>query len=291
MPGVDTIEALTAAVQAFDARPLGLQVDLDAEAAVRESLERTGLVLLGEAHGVAQTPVLVDELITWFGLGGIALEWDEDFGPWLDRWIAHGVIADPEEFDMAGLFWGGDGRITAGHLAALRKWAASGLLITLMDGTSIPPPVHGESAGEYERLFWTERDAGMARRVLAAPDPVGGRLVVAGGLHVRLEPLPDEHPIAAHVGIPMGAELARQRPGLCSTECVYGPGGFYNVGPRHISDPLPGEPLNAPRLVRQQGGDLQLLVPSPREATVPQRELPDLNLWGGDIRPDMLGEA
>ena len=37
MPGVDTIEALTAAVQAFDATPLGLQVDPDADAAVRQS--------------------------------------------------------------------------------------------------------------------------------------------------------------------------------------------------------------------------------------------------------------
>jgi hypothetical protein len=41
VPGVDTIEALTAAARAFDATPLGLRVDPDAEAAVRESLRRT----------------------------------------------------------------------------------------------------------------------------------------------------------------------------------------------------------------------------------------------------------
>jgi hypothetical protein len=95
VPGVDTIEALMAAVQAFDATPLGLQVDSDADAAVRQSLQRTGLVLLGEGHGIAQTPVLVEELIAWFGLGGIALEWHKDLKPWLDRWITHGVLADP----------------------------------------------------------------------------------------------------------------------------------------------------------------------------------------------------
>jgi len=94
VPGVDTIEALTAAVQAFDATPLGLQVDPDADAAVRQSLRRTGLVLLGERHGIEQTPVLVEELIAWFGLGGIALEWHEDLRPWLDHWITHGVLAD-----------------------------------------------------------------------------------------------------------------------------------------------------------------------------------------------------
>jgi hypothetical protein len=39
---------LKAAVQAFDATPLGLQVDPDADGAVRRSLQRTRLVLLGE---------------------------------------------------------------------------------------------------------------------------------------------------------------------------------------------------------------------------------------------------
>jgi hypothetical protein len=111
MPGVDTIEALTSAAQAFDATPLGLQVDPDADAAVRESLQRTGMVLLREAHGMAETPVLVDELIAWFGLDGIALEWHEDLRPWLDRWIADGVLTDP--------VWGSDlagrsGAATAG---------------------------------------------------------------------------------------------------------------------------------------------------------------------------------
>jgi hypothetical protein len=36
--------------------------------------------------------------------------------------------------------WGGDGRLTAGHLAALRRWGGSGLLITLMDGTIVVRP-------------------------------------------------------------------------------------------------------------------------------------------------------
>jgi hypothetical protein len=73
----------------------------------------------------------------------------------------------------------------------------------------------------------------------------------------------------------MGVHLARQRPGLCSIDCVYGPGGFYNLGQRRSPDPLPGQHLNAPRLIRQQG-DLLLLVPSPQEATVPHREVPGL---------------
>jgi len=38
VPAVDTMEALTAAAQAFGAQRLGLQMDPDAEAAVRGSL-------------------------------------------------------------------------------------------------------------------------------------------------------------------------------------------------------------------------------------------------------------
>jgi hypothetical protein len=268
VPAVDTIEALTAAAQAFGAQRLELQMDPDAEAAVRESLQRTGLVLLGEIHGVAQTPVLMEEMIAWFGLGGIALEWHHDFGPWLDRWVALGVLSDPRSGSaLAGEVWGGDGRLTAGHLAALRRWADSGLLITLMDGTRVVYPRRGESAEELERRSWTERDAAMAGRVLAAPDAVGGRLVVAGNLHTKLKPLP--------VGVPMGAHLTRQRPGLRSIDFVYGPGRFYNLGPRSLGDRLPGQHVDAPRLIQQQGA-LLLLVPSPREATVPHRELPGL---------------
>jgi hypothetical protein len=275
VPAVDTIEALTAAAQAFDATPLGLHVDSDADAAIRESLQRTGLLLLGEAHGVAQTPVLADELIAWFGLGGIALEWDENLRPWVNHWIADGVLTEPVwGSDVAGTVWGGDGRLTAGHLAALRRWAASGLLITLMDGTTIMRPPQGESEQEMGRRWWNERDANMARRVLAAPDAPGGLLVVAGDLHTRLEPLPIDDPIGAQIGVPMGVELVRRRPGLRSIDCVYGPGQFYNLGTRRSDvDGMGGQHPDGPRLIMQDAA-IRLLVPSPREATVPHRELP-----------------
>jgi len=198
-------------------------VDADADAAVRQSLRRTGLVLLGEGHGIAQTPVLVEELIAWFGLGGIALEWHEDLRPWLDRWITNGVLADPVRGAPPVEVWGGDGRLTAGHLAMLRRWAAAGLLIILMDGTTIVRPRPGESEEEMGRRWWSERDAAMAARVLAAPNAPGGRLVVAGDLHTRLEPLPASDPIGAEIGVPMGAELARRRPGCARSTVFTGP--------------------------------------------------------------------
>lgn len=70
----------------------------------------------------------------------------------------------------------------------------------------------------------------------------------------------------------MGVELARRRPGLNSIECVYGAGQFYNLGPRRSrGNPNMRHGAGA-RLVMQQNG-LVLEVPSPREATVPHREL------------------
>src|SRR6185436_15013582 len=104
-------------------------------------------------------------------------------------------------------------------------------------------------------------DAAMARRVLAAPAAPGGRLVVAGDLHTRLEPLPVDDPIGAEIGVPMGAELARRRPGLCSIDCVYGRGQFYNLGSRRSDlDGLGGQCLDGPRVIMQQGA-LLLQVP------------------------------
>jgi hypothetical protein len=96
----------------------------------------------------------------------------------------------------------------------------------------------------------------------------------AGDLDTRLEPLPVDDPIGAADWRLDGAELARRRPGLFSIDCVYGPGQFYNLGPRRSDlDGLRGQHLDRPRLIIQQGA-LLLQVPSPREATAPHRELP-----------------
>ena len=206
-------------------------------------------------------------------MGGVALEWDVNLRPWLDRWLTDGVLVDPARGDPAMQVWTGDGRFTAGHLALLRRWAAAGLLINLMDATPVVRPRPEESQEELARRWWGERDAVMADRVLAVPNVPGGWLVVAGNLHTRLRPLPASDPIAAHIGLPMGVELAQRRPGLHSIECVYGAGQFYNLGPRRSRSNPHMRHGDAARLVMQQSR-LVLEVPSPREATVPHRELP-----------------
>jgi hypothetical protein len=101
--------------------------------------------------------------------------------------------------------------------------------------------------------------------------------VVAGDLHTRLEPLPASDPIRAEIGVPMGVELARLRQDCARSTVSTGPAQFDNLGPRRSdAGGLGGQQLDGPRLIMQQGA-LLLQLPSPREATVPHRELPGLS--------------
>jgi hypothetical protein len=75
------------------------------------------------------------------------------------------------------------------------------------DTWDLPPEVPGESD-------WTARDHAMARRVLDHTEPTGRTLVVAGDAHAPIART--EH------GIPMGAWLLRERPGLRSVSINYG---------------------------------------------------------------------
>jgi hypothetical protein len=153
---------------------------------------------------VAENPLVIHSLMQVFGLTGLALEWHEDLAPVTEAFLAGGPLADNP------LLWFGDGRITAGHLAVLRERAAAGpLTLTLFDGTMDP----GWS--------WSERDEPMASRILAAP--ATGTLVVAGNAHTPTT--------RTDLGMPLGAHLARQRPGMQEIRISYGSGQCYNIEP------------------------------------------------------------
>ena len=102
---------------------------------------------------------------------------------------------------------GGDGRITAGHLAVLAERSKAGSLeVILFDGII--------GAG----WSWSQSDEAMARRLLAG-SPSGARtLAVAGNAHIPTTDL----------GVPLGACLARQRPGIREIRISYGGGRFWN---------------------------------------------------------------
>jgi len=240
---VTSVEGLLQAVAGFVVADVDLAAEPAAAAAARQSLDDSGLLLVGEMHGARENPLLARALMRAFGITRLALEWDEDLAPVIEAFLATGTLADH------WLLWSGDGRITAGHLAVLADRATAGPLeVILFDGAIGP------------EQDWSDCDKAMARRLLAAA-PAGTRtLAVAGNAHTPTSPI--------ELGIPMGAWLRRQRPGVREIRINYGSGWYYNTQPcRFTPDGAP------PRQIRlhQDHGLLVLDLPTAEEAIVPHR--------------------
>jgi len=243
---VTSLDALHQAVTEFAVTDPGLVIEPPALATARRSLDSAGLLLLGEVHGVRENPLLIRALMQAFGLTSLALEWPEDLVPMIRAFLAGEMLADH------WFVWGGDGRITAGHLAVLAERAAAGSLdLILFDG------ITGEG------WSWSQRDEAMARRLLAASGPGTRTLAVAGNAHTPTSPI--------ELGVPMGARLGGQRPGVREIRISYGGGGFYNGGPRQFA--RRADPREKTRLY-QHGGELVLDLPLATEAVVLQRPQP-----------------
>jgi hypothetical protein len=230
-------------VAGFAVEDLGLVIEPAALAAAGRSLDSAGLLLLGEVHGVRENPLLIRALMRVFGLTSLALEWPGDLEPVIQAFLAGQRLADHP------WLWGGDGRITAGHLAVLAERAAAGPLeVILFDGVM--------GAG----WSWSQRDEAMARRLLAG-SPSGARtLAVAGNAHTPTSP--------TDLGLPLGACLARQRPGIREIRIRYGGGRFWNLKSRRFG--RHGGPQGPVRL-HQDTGELVVDLPVATEAVVPQR--------------------
>lgn len=240
------MDAFHRAVAEFVVIDLDLMIEHRARAAARQSLDSSGLLLLGEIHGVRENPLLIHALMNAFGLTSLALEWPEDLTPIIRAFLASGTLAGHP------WLWGGDGRITAGHLAVLADRIAAGPLdLILFDG------VIGAD------WSWSQRDEAMARRILATSPPSARTLVVAGNAHTPVHPI--------ELGIPMGAHLAGQRPGTREVQISYGGGRFYNCEPRQFARRT--DPQGKIRFHQHQG-ELVLDLPMATEAVVPQRPLP-----------------
>jgi hypothetical protein len=101
------------------------------------------------------------------------------------------------------------------------------------------------------------------RRWPAASGPGTRTLAVAGNAHTPVSP--------TELGVPMGARLAAQRPGVREIRISYGGGGFYNGGPRQFA--RRAGPQAMTRLY-QHDGELVLDLPLATEAVVPHRPQP-----------------
>lgn len=238
-----SVEALVQAAAGFVAAGVGLAAEPAAVGAAQQSLDDSGLLLLGEVHGARENPLLARALMQAFGITRLALEWDEGLAPVIEAFLATGTLADH------WLLWSGDGRITAGHLAVLAERAAAGPLeVILFDGAI---------GAEQD---WSDRDEAMARRLLAAAPARARTLAVAGNAHTPTSPI--------ELGIPMGAWLNRQRPGVREIRINYGSGWYYNSQPCRFDQH--GPPPHQIQL-RQQHGLLVLDLPTAQQAIVPHR--------------------
>ena len=73
---------------------------------------------------------------------------------------------------------------------------------------------------------WSQRDGAMARRILAALAAGAGTLAVAGNAHTPIT--------GTRLGLPLGACIARQRPGVREIRISYGAGRYDNIQPRRF---------------------------------------------------------
>ena len=168
----------------------------EALAVARSSMERTGLFLLGELHGVAQTPRAILSVARRLGIRRLALEWSHDE---LDRVIqpvlATGNIAYDALWRLpaSAEVFSGDGRFTAGHVRLLEHLCRDLDQIVLLD-----------QAG----ATGSEREIGMARRLLAARRQDSPTLAVLGVGHVVRDRLDDTEPV--------GSLVERELPGVAN---------------------------------------------------------------------------
>ena len=246
MPGVASLEAFQRAVNEFDITSYRLTIDPAALAAARQSLDQSGLLLLGEVHGVRQNPLIVRALMVALDMSGLALEWPAALADPLSDFFADGQVPDHAQL------WGGDGRITAGHFALLRERFLAERLqaLTLFDGVN--------------EMGWSRREAAMAERILNAQAPGARTLVTAGSAHTALTP--------TMLGVPIGARLAQLRPGVREIRIRYGNGTYYNLSAKRFKSQYS---LRRKARLRAEGEALVLDLPGPAQAWVPHRMAAD----------------
>ena len=169
-----TAEAFRAEIDRFALAEVSL--DVDALARARAAVSRSGLLLLGEPHGAAETPNVIYTLMRALELRGLGFEWShEELGQVVEEFVATGELdlerlwhERPEEFFC------GDGRVTAGHFALLERLRGEGRLDQVVLFDRLDPGTK-------------ERDTEMAERLLREWSREVPLLAVAGAAHVRLD--------------------------------------------------------------------------------------------------------
>jgi hypothetical protein len=171
-------ERAVADYQLIDLAPPG-----EALGVAAASLDRTGLFLLGEAHGVAQTPLAILGLAWRLGVRALAFEWScDELDDVVQPVLSTGSIASDALWKLppSAEVFSGDGRFTAGHVRLLEYLGDRLDRIVLLDRVG--------SEG-------SNRELGMARRLLAGRRRDSPMLAVLGAGHVVRAPLDDLEPV------------------------------------------------------------------------------------------------
>jgi hypothetical protein len=160
-------EAFAAAVDDY----VFVDVNVDVEAA---ALDGADIALVGEAHGLRETPSVLYALGRALGTRELGLEWSHDeVGEYAPDFEIEALWRLPPDAEL----FAADGRYTAGHFALIRRLREEGLLdrLILFDRLDPEPPDD-----------WRPRDAEMASRLLAEwkRTPL---LAAAGAFHVEVE--------------------------------------------------------------------------------------------------------
>jgi hypothetical protein len=183
------------------------------------SLDRSGLFLLGEAHGVAQTPLAILGLVSRLGVRALAFEWSYDE---LDDVVQPVLLTGAVDSDALWTLpptaevFSGDGRFTAGHVRLLEHLSNQLDRIVLLDRVGSEGP---------------EREMGMARRLLDERRQDSPLLAVLGAMHVSREPLDELKPI----GLLIEIEL----PGVANAVLAPSSGTSWFHGEHEIGGELP----------------------------------------------------
>jgi hypothetical protein len=153
------------------------------------------MLVLGEAHGFAETPRFILRLMREVDARALALEWShEEVDDMLQRFVDTGDLDLTLPPATAEIF-NGDGRALEEHLELLYTLRAEGRLEQVIAFDRL----------DREGQTWGDRDREMAERLLAQWDRRHRMVVVTGGFHAQLD---------CAEGATMAMQLACKLPGL-----------------------------------------------------------------------------
>jgi hypothetical protein len=219
--------------------------DRESVVLARRSVAEAGLLVVGEPHGVRETPSVLYALASALETRSVAFEWShEEMDEPVQEFVRRGSFDFERLWSLPAPaeFFCGDGRITAGHFALLQRLRAERRLdqVIVFDRLDPVPPLDDTLARERE----------LARRLLAEWDDRFPLLALAGAFHAQL---------GAAEGETMAACVARERPRLQPAMIEYAQGECWWRGGAHdVSGPMPEAPI-------------RLRVPQATPAVVPGR--------------------